>query len=84
MSQTASAHSRFQPQDNLYQTPLPVKRVLDPSRPTPPSLSPSLEMANRLISSQRTTNRYSALQSLIADQDTEIEDELARGAFSRS
>lgn len=28
----------------------------------------------------RSTNRYSALQSLIADQDTEIEDELARGA----
>ncbi|GJN93469.1 hypothetical protein Rhopal_006526-T1 [Rhodotorula paludigena] len=26
----------------------------------------------------RSTNRYSALQSLIADQDTEIEDELAR------
>ncbi|GAA6033090.1 hypothetical protein JCM8097_002939 [Rhodosporidiobolus ruineniae] len=30
------------------------------------------------LASQRTTNRYSALQSLIADQDTEIEDELAR------
>lgn len=31
----------------------------------------------------RTTNRYSALQSLIADQDTDIEDELARGTFPR-
>lgn len=29
----------------------------------------------------RSTNRYSALQSLIADQDTEIEDELARCTF---
>lgn len=29
----------------------------------------------------RSTNRYSALQSLIADQDTEIEDELAKGEF---
>ncbi|GAA5946372.1 hypothetical protein JCM3765_000218 [Sporobolomyces pararoseus] len=28
--------------------------------------------------STRSTNRYSALQSLIADQDTEIEDELAK------
>ncbi|GAA6009368.1 hypothetical protein JCM11491_004295 [Sporobolomyces phaffii] len=28
--------------------------------------------------SARSTNRYSALQSLIADQDTEIEDELAK------
>ncbi|GAA5865326.1 hypothetical protein JCM8547_005055 [Rhodosporidiobolus lusitaniae] len=31
-----------------------------------------------MLQSARTTNRYSALQSLIADQDTEIEDELAR------
>ncbi|GAA5987378.1 hypothetical protein JCM11641_006948 [Rhodosporidiobolus odoratus] len=30
------------------------------------------------LQSARSTNRYSALQSLIADQDTEIEDELAR------
>ncbi|GAA5839320.1 hypothetical protein JCM11251_003951 [Rhodosporidiobolus azoricus] len=31
-----------------------------------------------LREASRNTNRYSALQSLIADQDTEIEDELAR------
>ena len=31
------------------------------------------------MSGTRSTNRYSALQSLIADQDTEIEDELAKG-----
>ncbi|GAA5936227.1 uncharacterized protein JCM15063_002749 [Sporobolomyces koalae] len=30
------------------------------------------------LPSTRSTNRYSALQSLIADQDTEIEDELAK------
>lgn len=30
------------------------------------------------MSGTRSTNRYSALQSLIADQDTEIEDELAK------
>ncbi|GAA5942231.1 hypothetical protein JCM1841_002077 [Sporobolomyces salmonicolor] len=37
-------------------------------------------MASSLASGlpNRTTNRYSALQSLIADQDTDIEDELAR------
>ncbi|GAA5914324.1 hypothetical protein JCM6882_008161 [Rhodosporidiobolus microsporus] len=33
---------------------------------------------NSLREQSRNTNRYSALQSLIADQDTEIEDELAR------
>ncbi|GAA5882659.1 hypothetical protein JCM1840_004398 [Sporobolomyces johnsonii] len=39
-----------------------------------------MTMASSLASGlpNRTTNRYSALQSLIADQDTEIEDELAR------
>lgn len=34
--------------------------------------------------STRSTNRYSALQSLIADQDTEIEDELAKGESTPS
>lgn len=29
----------------------------------------------------RGTNRFSALQSLVAENDTEVEDELARGEF---
>ncbi|GAA5974912.1 hypothetical protein JCM21900_000082, partial [Sporobolomyces salmonicolor] len=39
-----------------------------------------MTMASSLASGlpNRATNRYSALQSLIADQDTDIEDELAR------
>ena len=55
--------------------------ISSPARPpsTPGPATPAMASLAASAGASRSTNRYSALQSLIADQDTEIEDELARG-----
>lgn len=62
--------------------PLPASHRIDTARRLAPTASDEMASAQSLSGPTgrvRSTNRYSALQSLIADQDTEIEDELARG-----
>ena len=60
-------------------TPPPPHLIARPPTLDTRHSTPAMASLAASAGASRSTNRYSALQSLIADQDTEIEDELARG-----